>query len=196
MESHKSVEQYILKKKQWTIELTTLREILVSTGMKEEVKWGTPVYSYKGKNIAGIAAFKSYVGLWFYQGALLKDAKEKLINAQEGKTRALRQWRFTSIKEVTPKLIKTYLKEAIQNARDGKEIKPHRDQPIVVPQELASYLKADTSTLKSFHALSKSKQREYTEYIAEAAKPETKTKRIEKILPLILQGVGLHDKYK
>lgn len=43
MESHKSVEQYILKKKQWTVELTTLREILVSTGMKEEVKWGIPV---------------------------------------------------------------------------------------------------------------------------------------------------------
>jgi uncharacterized protein YdeI (YjbR/CyaY-like superfamily) len=196
MESHKSVEPYIHNKKQWTSELVTLREILLSTGMKEEVKWGVPVYSYEGKNVAGIAAFKSYVGLWFYQGALLKDAKKKLVNAQEGKTKALRQWRFTSMKEIDEKLIRTYLKEAIQNVKAGKEIKPDRDKPIAIPKELSSHLKKTPSALKAFNLLSKGKQREYAEHIEEAAKPETKSRRIKKILPMIVNGDGLHDKYK
>lgn len=196
MESHKSVKHYIHNKKQWTSELVTLREILLSTGMKEEVKWGVPVYSYEGKNVAGIAAFKSYVGLWFYQGALLKDAKKKLVNAQEGKTKALRQWRFTSMKEIDEKLIRTYLKEAIQNVKAGKEIKPDRNKPIAIPKELSSHLKKTPSALKAFNLLSKGKQREYAEHIEEAAKPETKSRRIKKILPMIVNGDGLHDKYK
>ncbi|HNP07299.1 MAG TPA: DUF1801 domain-containing protein [Cyclobacteriaceae bacterium] len=196
MESHKSVKHYIHNKKQWTNELVTLREILLSTGMKEEVKWGVPVYSYEGKNVAGIAAFKSYVGLWFYQGALLKGAKKKLVNAQEGKTKALRQWRFTSMKEIDEKLIRTYLKEAIQNVKAGKEIKPDRDKPIAIPKELSSHLKKTPSALKAFNLLSKGKQREYAEHIEEAAKPETKSRRIKKILPMIVNGDGLHDKYK
>lgn len=196
MESHKSVKHYIHNKKQWTNELVTLREILLSTGMKEEVKWGVPVYSYEGKNVAGITAFKSYVGLWFYQGALLKDAKKKLVNAQEGKTKALRQWRFTSMKEIDEKLIRTYLKEAIQNVKAGKEIKPDRDKPIAIPKELSSHLKKTPSALKAFNLLSKGKQREYAEYITEAARSETKSRRIKKILPMIVNGDGLHDKYK
>lgn len=196
MESHKSVKHYIHNKKQWTSELVTLREILLSTGMKEEVKWGVPVYSYEGKNVAGITAFKSYVGLWFYQGALLKGAKKKLVNAQEGKTKALRQWRFTSMKEIDEKLIRTYLKEAIQNVKAGKEIKPDRDKPIAIPKELSSHLKKTPSALKAFNLLSKGKQREYAEHIEEAAKPETKSRRIKKILPMIVNGDGLHDKYK
>ncbi|MFZ1807407.1 MAG: DUF1801 domain-containing protein [Cyclobacteriaceae bacterium] len=196
MESHKSVEEYLLKKKQWTTELATLRKILLSTGMTEEVKWGVPVYAYDGKNVAGIAAFKSYVGLWFYQGALLKDVKKKLVNAQEGKTKALRQWRFTSTEEIDEKLVKAYLKEAVQNVKAGKEIKPNRDKPIVIPKELSAHFKKKPSALKAFNTLSKGKKREYAEHIEEAAKPETKTRRIEKILPLILNGVGLHDKYK
>ncbi|MEQ8361626.1 MAG: YdeI/OmpD-associated family protein [Cyclobacteriaceae bacterium] len=196
MQSTKTVDQYIHDQKQWNKELVKLRDTLLNTGLKEEVKWGIPAYTYEGKNIAGIAAFKPYVGLWFYQGALLKDAKKKLVNAQEGKTKALRQWRFTSISEIDPKLIQAYIKEAVQNAKEGKEIKPDRDKPIVIPKELSSYLKKTPVTQKAFNSLSKGKQREYAEYIEEAAKPETKTRRMEKIVPMIHNGVGLHDKYK
>ncbi len=68
--------------------------------MKETIKWGAPVYTLDYKNIVGLGAFKSYVGLWFFQGALLNDEKKKLINAQEDKTKALRQWRFNSVKKI------------------------------------------------------------------------------------------------
>ena len=61
-------------------------------------------------------AFKSYFGLWFHQGVTLKDEASVLINAQERKTKALRQWRMTSVKDIKPAIVKRYLKEAIEIA--------------------------------------------------------------------------------
>ena len=57
--------------------LIVLREIIRSTELIETLKWGGPVYTLGGKNVVGIGSFKSYVGLWFFQGAFLKD-EEKL----------------------------------------------------------------------------------------------------------------------
>lgn len=176
--------------------MVRLREILLSTKLNEEVKWGAPIYTHDGKNIAGIAAFKSYVGLWFHQGALLKDPMKKLINAQEGVTKALRQWRFASMKEIDEKLIKSYVKEAVQNHKEGKVIKPATNKPVIIPKELAASFKSNSSLHQSFLALSKGKQRDYAAYIQEAAKHETKVKRMEKIIPMISKGIGLNDKYK
>ncbi len=39
-------------------------------------------------------------------------------------------------------------------------------------------------------------QREYAEYIVDAKRDDTKLRRIEKILPMLRNGVGLHDKYR
>ena len=124
MESFKTVDDYIASSGQWQNALIKLREIMLSTALAETVKWGVPVYTFAGKNIVGLAAFKSYVGIWFHQGAFLKDGKKKLINAQEGKTTALRQWRFNSIEEIDVDLIKAYVFEAIENQKLGKEITP------------------------------------------------------------------------
>ena len=166
--------------------------------MTETIKWGVPVFTFEGKNIVGIAAFKSYVGLWFFQGALLKDKRKKLINAQDGKTRALRQWRFKSAKEieVESKTIKQYLEEAILNQKQGKEIKPKRKKPLEIPKELNAILKKDKKVKDSFNSLSLSKQRDYCNYISEAKRESTEISRLEKIVPMILKKIGLNDKYK
>ena len=166
--------------------------------MSETIKWGAPVYTFGGKNIVGIGGFKSYVGIWFFQGALLNDKKKKLINAQEGKTKALRQWRFNSVKEIEAesKTIKQYLKEAILNQKQGKEIKPERKKLLEIPKELNDFIKKDKKVKESFNSLSLSKQIEYAEYISEAKRDETKLKRLLKIALIILKGKGLNDKYR
>jgi len=196
MKAYETVDQYLAHAKQWKRELTKLREILLETSLHEEVKWGAPIYTCNGKNVAGIAGFKSYFGLWFHQGALLKDPKKKLINAQEGITKALRQWRFKSIDEIDAKIIKAYVKEAIKLVEDGNEIKPIRKKKLVVPKELAAALKKNSSAATAYKKLTQFKQREYAEFIAEAMKPETKARRLEKILPMIAIGIGLNDKYR
>jgi len=108
----KSVDDYLKKCDNWSVELTRLRDILVKSGLTEEVKWGMPCYTSSGKNVVSLVGFKSYFGLWFHQGASLKDVDGVLINAQEGKTKALRQWRMTSRQDIRTAIIKRYLKEA------------------------------------------------------------------------------------
>lgn len=119
MKRAESVDEYIDFAENWKDELIRLRKILNSTELEETVKWGAPCYTADGKNIVGLGAYKSYCGLWFLQGALLADKRKVLINAQEGKTKALRQWRFQSSSEIDARLIKAYVKEAIEVERKG-----------------------------------------------------------------------------
>jgi uncharacterized protein YdeI (YjbR/CyaY-like superfamily) len=196
MKRSKSVDDYIRESAFWQAELKRLREILKKTELTEEIKWGGPCYTYDGKNVVGLGAFKSYVGLWFHQGALLKDDKKRLINAQEGKTRALRQWRMTSASDIKPAIIKAYVNEAIQLVKSGKGIGPAKKKPVVVPPELENVLRKDQTSGKKFHGLTPGRQREYAEYIAEATRAETKQTRLAKILPMVKAGIGLNDKYR
>lgn len=76
-----------------------------------------PIYTLDTMNVVGMGAFKSYFGLWFFNGATLSDEHGVLINAQEGKTKSLRQWRFTSADELDDQRILAYLEEAIDIRR-------------------------------------------------------------------------------
>ncbi len=196
MQRAKSVDAYINQSAQWHDELKSLRRILRSTSLKEEIKWGAPCYTHNGKNVAGVGAFKSYFGLWFHQGALLKDDNNVLINAQEGKTKALRQWRMTSASEIKAAIIKRYIKEAIAHTDAGREIKADRNKPIDVPLALQKAMRGHKGATAAFRDLRRGLQREYAEYVASAKRDDTKQKHIAKILPMITAGVGLNDKYR
>lgn len=196
MKRFKSVDDYIANADAWQQELARLRTILQATSLTEEVKWGAPCYTYKGKNIVGLAAFKGWVCLWFHQGALLRDDSKVLVNAQEGKTKALRQWRMTSASEIKPALIKRYVREATELVDAGKEIKAIRSKTVDVPDELTSAMRRHKGATAAFRALTPGRQREYAEHVASAKRDATKLKRIDKILPMIVAGIGLHDKYR
>ncbi len=196
MKQNRTVGEFLKKQTEYREELEKLRDVLLETGLEETIKWGAPTYTYQGKNVVGIGAFKSYFGLWFFQGALLEDKKGKLVNAQEGVTKAMRQWRFESAKEINEKLIKAYIKESVQNIDQGREIKPARKKPLAIPPELKQALNKSSKLEENFNGFSLSKKRDFAEYISNAKRDETKQKRLEKIIPMILEGVGLNDKYK
>ena len=196
MERFKTVEAFIDKNQHWKKELLLLRETALSLNLEEGLKWGFPVYMIGGKNVIGLGAFKSYVGIWFFQGGLLQDKSKKLVNAQEGKTKAMRQWRFTSFDEIRNDLgiIGGYIKEAVENEKAGKSIAPQKGKPLEIPEELIVALKRE-GLEGTFESLTLSKKRDYSEYITGAKKQETKERRLEKILPMIKGGIGLNDKY-
>ncbi len=196
MRRAKSVDEYLDSASLWREELRRLRDILRSTGLKEEVKWGSPCYTLEGKNVVGIGGFKSYFGLWFHQGALLEDEKQLLINAQEGKTKALRQWRMRSAADIKPALIKRYVKEAAAIASEGREIKPARAKELEIPSELSQALAENKGAAKAFSELRPGQRREYAEYVGEAKREATRARRVEKVLPMILAGIGLNDRYR
>ncbi|GAA4975766.1 YdeI/OmpD-associated family protein [Algibacter aquimarinus] len=192
-----SVEEYIETNAHFAEELTILRDLINSTELNEAIKWSAPVYDLNGKNILGLGAFKKHFCIWFFNGVFLKDENNLLINAQE-KTKGLRQMRFTSIKDINKNSVLSYVKEAIENQRLGKEIKTTKTtkKDIIIPLELQNELNNNPALFDAFKLLTPSKQREYCEYIDTAKRETTKQTRLEKIKPMIIQGIGLHDKYK
>ena len=194
--SLKTVEDYIKKHPHWEEEIRSLREMLLSTDLEETIKWGAPLYTIDGKNVVGIGAFKNHCALWFFQGALLKENTALLQNAQEGKTKALRQIRFEKGEEIPVEPLRNYVLEAIRNQKEGKEIKPAKGKEVEIPALMDTAFENDSDLKKAFFELTPGKQREYCEYIAEAKREATKLSRLEKITPMIKSGQGLHDKYK
>ena len=196
MKRYATVDEYILGNEKWQELLLVLREIINSTELSEEVKWGVPSYSYAKKNLVGLAAFKNYVAIWFHQGALLSDPHQVLINAQEGKTKALRQLRFTTVEEIDQGNITAYIEETIQNQKDGKKIKADKDKPVVIPEELLAAFDKDSDLKSAFESFTPGKQREFADHISSAKRVETKQKRLDKVIPMILDGKGLNDRYR
>lgn len=191
-----SVEEYIEVHNKWNNALTLLRELINSTELEEHIKWSAPTYSINGKNVLAIGAFKNHFGIWFFNGVFLKDEQKLLVNAQE-KTKALRQMRFESFDDINKHAVLDYIKEAIENQKLGKEIKPDRSKKeTIIPIELSNAFKNNKQLQTSFKALSPSKQREYCDHITSAKREATKLTRLEKITPMIIKGAGLHDKYK
>jgi uncharacterized protein YdeI (YjbR/CyaY-like superfamily) len=182
--------------KQWDNELAILKSIIQKTGLQMAIKWGAEVYTHKGKNVVSYYGFKNYFAIWFYNGVFLDDKHNVLVNAQNNKTKALRQWRFTSKEEIDENLILKYIHEAIKNEDEGKVWKPEKSTELNIPNALTEAFKSDKEIEKAFKELTFYKQKEYVEHIDAAKREETKLARIDKIIPMILQGIGLNDKYK
>ena len=192
------VDQYVEKNPKWSAVLTKLREIIAACGLEETIKWGGPTYTKDRKNLLGLGAFKHFAGIWFFQGALLKDPLGVLVNAQEGKTKALRQWRFAASDTVPADAVRKYIEETIENHHRGLSIKPAAPskKPLVVPPELKEYFGGHPEVKSKFEAFNLTGKREFCEYIATAKRTETKMKRLEKVVALIETGESLYQKYK
>ncbi len=192
-----TAEEYIGESSEYNQELELLRTIILSTELEETIKWNFPVYTVKNKNVLGLGAFKNHFGIWFFNGVFLRDEQNLLVNAQEGKTKAMRQMRFQSLEDIDKNIVLSYVHEAIENQKLGKEVKPKRQKKeAIIPPELSAAFSSNSKFKKAFELLSNYKQREYCDYIATAKRVVTKERRLEKITPMILNGLGLNDKYK
>lgn len=180
----------------WKEAVEIMQGIVNRTELKKEFKWGSDVYTCQGKNVVGWGGFKDFFSVWFYNGVFLEDKEKVLITASEGKTKSLRQWRFTDVSQMDEKKLTAYVLEAIQTVKDGKEIRPEKSAPLQPTGLLNEHLHADPAFLRAFNSLTPGKQKEYIEYIEEAKQEKTRLARLEKIKPMVSEGKGLHDKYK
>ncbi len=183
------------KTNQWENEIEQLHAIIRKTPLIETTKWGGPVYTYTNKNVLGIGGFKSYFGIWFYNGVFLKDEKKLLINANEENTKSLRQMRFNSVNEIDEKLILAYIKEAIEIEEKGLAI-PKEKKETIIPEILQKEFDKNRELLAKFNTFSPYKQREFIEHITSAKQEKTQMTRLDKVIPMILEGRGLNDKYR
>ena len=197
MESSKTDTHTWNKVNSWSEELEFLKSIIAKTELIETTKWGGCVYVLDNKNVIGIGGFKNYFTIWFFNGVFLKDEKKVLVNAQEGVTKSLRHWRFTSKDDIVEAIVLDYIYEAIENEKQGKIIKTQNaGVTIEMPEIFQKELDLDKNLAEAFLKFSPYKQKEFLEYIVEAKREETKRSRREKIKPMILENIGLNDKYR
>lgn len=197
MNDETRVDAYIKKHVAHKESLITLRKAIKEHPFIETIKWGMPTYTLGGTNLIGLGAFKAHVALWFFQGALLKDPNQILHNAQEGKTKAMRQIHYQGLTEINLNQLRPLLVQTIENQDNGLKVKFDRKPiQVEVPDILDLSLHKDQQLKESFLLLTPGKQKDYCVYIQEAKREQTKLKRFEKILPLIKAGKGLNDQYK
>ena len=185
------VDTFLRKSKTWQPEMTRLRAIVLSCGLTEEFKWGQPCYTVDGKNVVIIGPFKNYCVLGFFKGALLKDVKGILV--KPGQLQSGRQIRFTDLSTIAKMeaVLKAYIREAVNVERAGLEVE--RKTEFAIPEELQQTFDAKPAFKKAFEALTPGRKRGYVFYFSAPKQSKTRTSRIEKSAPRILQGKGLND---
>jgi uncharacterized protein YdeI (YjbR/CyaY-like superfamily) len=189
-----NVDFYFTKAKTWQKELNRLRKIILDTNLVEELKWGTPCYTFHDKNIILIHDFKEYCAVLFFKGALLKDPKGVLIQ-QTKNVQAARQMRFTSLSEVNrlATTLKAYIYEAVEAEEAGKKVALKKTEAFAMSDEFEKRLKQDKALKKAFEALTPGRQRGYLLYFGSAKQSKTRESRIDKYTEAILDGKGLDD---
>lgn len=190
------VNSFFEEASQWQKEMQKLRPILLDCGLDEALKWNLPCYTLQGKNIVVIQPFKKYLALLFLKGALIQDTDGILLKTGEN-THAGRQIRFNSVKEITglEPILKTYIFQAIEVERAGLKVSIKRNDELDIPDELQDKFEKSTAFKKAFDALTPGRQRGYIFYFAQPKQSKTRTARIEKYLPQIMEGKGINDDY-
>lgn len=179
----------------WTKELERLRSLIIDCGLLEEVKWSVPCYTYNGKNIAIVSAFKNYASLSFFKGALLSDSK-KLLHQQGQHSNEARIFKFTRISEIEEieDDIKTYIYEAIEIEKQGLKVPSKAVSEYEMPIEFQEMLNASSELNEAFNALTPGRKKGYLLHFSQAKQAKTRIARIEKYIPHIMNGKGFHDR--
>jgi len=179
----------------WRDEMIQLRKILLECWLNEELKWSVACYTFQGKNIVLLSAFKEYAALGFFKGVLLKDTKKLLCKPGEN-SQAVRQLRFTDTDTVTAlkKTVKNYVFEAIEVEKAGLQIEKENSPDFDIPEELEKKFIEMPALKVAFQSLTPGRQRGYLLYFTQAKQSKTRASRIEKYIPQILAGKGFHDR--
>lgn len=188
------VDAFLQREGRWPAEMAELRRIALSCGLTEELKWGQPCYCLGEKNVVLIHGFKEYCAYLFFKGALLKDPQGILVRQTEN-VQAARQVRFTAVGEIVRRraVLKAYIQEAIDVENAGLKVKRRETSEFAVPEEFRTRLDRSAALRTAFAALTPGRQRAYLLHFASAKQAKTRSARIEKQVPRILEGKGLTD---
>lgn len=167
--------------------LRHLRELVHATvpDLGETLKWGMPHFTHKGKNLAGFAAFKAHAAFMIHG-----DGRQGEGMGQFGKIAAL--------SDLPPDaVLKARLLEARDRLESGKKKaapKPKSVAEIGMPDDLAAALSPKARAF--LDDLAPSYRQEYLQWITEAKRPETRTKRIAQAAEWLAEGKKRNWKYE
>jgi uncharacterized protein YdeI (YjbR/CyaY-like superfamily) len=161
--------------------------------VEESLKWSMPAFSYHGL-MCGMAAFKAHCAFNFWKYKLLFGDDAPFAGEGMGQF-----GKITSIKEMpSEKQLVTYVRKAAELNKAGIKVvrPPARKRALTVPTDLSSALKKNKRALATFEKFSPSCKREYVEWITEAKREETRTKRLAQAVEWMAEGKARNWKYE
>ncbi len=193
MQDFPDVDAYIAASDQWPDEIAALRSPLLASGLDEHIKWGKPCYALGESNVVIVQEFKDNLALMFFKGVLLDDP-EGVLEDQGPNTHAAKRMTFTSVEDVErlADVVTAYVAEAIEVERAGTPLPPRPEEDLV--DELNERLAGDPDLAAAFDELTPGRQREYDLYVSGAKQADTRERRVDRIVPRILDGKGLRDR--
>ena len=159
-------------------------------GLDETIKWGMPHFTYKGKNLAGIAAFKAHCAFVIHG-----DGRQGEAMGQFGKIASLAD--VPGDAEIKAKLADAAARiDAAGTALKPKAAPRVAKPELPMPPQFTAALEANPVAKATLEGFAPSHRREYVEWISEAKRPETREKRIAQAVETLSQGKKLNWKYE
>jgi uncharacterized protein YdeI (YjbR/CyaY-like superfamily) len=187
------IDAYIDRSTAWPAEMRRLREVLLATGLSEDMKWGKPCYLDGDRNIAIMQEMKAFLALMFFKGALMPDPAG-VLHEQGPNSRSAKRMTFTSVADVDAMVdvIADYVRAAIATEDAGVTAPPA--PALELADVLQARLDTDPAFAAAFNALTPSCRREYNMHFTEAKQLATREARLAKYADRILAGKRMRDR--
>lgn len=133
----------------------------------------------------------------FLQGALLNDSHH-VLQSPNSNSESTRQIRFTSggSVEAVTEVLTALLLEATALEAAGKKLEPKKAVDYDVPAELSDAFALEPELMAAFDRLTPGRQKTYILHFGQPVHSKTRIKRIDKARSDIMNGIGLHDRYR
>jgi uncharacterized protein YdeI (YjbR/CyaY-like superfamily) len=161
---------------------------------EETLKWGMPHFLYKGRMLAGMAAFKAHAtfGFWRAKEVLGETGAEREAMGQFG--------RLTCVADLPPDdVLRALIRKAMAVTDSGpRPVRPKAGPKpeLEAPPELETALSANPAARATFDGFPPSCRREYVQWVVEAKRPETRDKRIAQAVEWMAEGKRRNWKYE
>lgn len=162
----------------------------------ETLKWGMPHFVYRGSILCGMAAFKAHGAFWFWH----RGMKKVLGGQRRGAEAGMGQFGRITCRADLPAdaTLRRYIQAAVDLADCGVPAKSRssarRAEPHV-PADLAAALRGNSKAANVFQDFSPSHRRAYVDWIEDAKRPETRTRRLATTLEWLAAGKAHNWKY-
>ncbi|MDR0181689.1 YdeI/OmpD-associated family protein [Lysobacter arvi] len=160
---------------------------------EETLKWGMPSFTWRGKILCGMAAFKQHVTLWFREGrSVVGDDASREAMGQFG--------RITKKSELPGKReLAGYVKQAMARietaAIEPATKKPAAKAALPVPDDLAAALRRNAKARATFDGFAPGYRRDYIEWIVGAKREDTRQRRVVQAVEWLAEGKTRNWKY-
>ena len=161
--------------------------------VEESIKWGMPSFSHAGGILCGMAAFKQHASFGFWRHA-------DVVGEGEPRDGMGSYGKMTSLDDLPPRTtLLAHLRKAMQLNEAGLKSPKRKPAPRPAPdtpEDLAAALANNKAANATFDAFPPGCRREYIEWIVEAKRAETRTKRLAQAIEWMAEGKRRNWKYE